>query len=262
LKAISRLFRAKQSLLIVSFPKSGRTWLRVMLDDLDVNARYTHDGADHKELLPISRLQADKSRYRKESVLLVVRDPRDTVVSGYFQVRKRHHLEAGTIGECIRSEEHGIEKVAVFNLHWFSAAESQRKMGIVSYEDLHRDAIGVLREIGKFMGKNFPEKQLAEIVEARSFGRMREAEATGELATRYGNILRPRDASDPESFKVRKGKIGGYVDYLSEADIRYCDEVLARLDYWPALEAAMRKNGLGRPRQVSDMPAGTRNTGR
>ena len=28
-------------------------------------------------------------------------------------------------------------------------------------------------------------------------------------------------------FKVRKGKIGGYVDYLSQEDIAYCNKLLS-----------------------------------
>ena len=71
---------------VVSFPKSGRTWLRVMLDDIALKARFSHDGSDHVFRRSFSELDADKSRYAQDSVLLLVRDPRDTVVSGYFQV--------------------------------------------------------------------------------------------------------------------------------------------------------------------------------
>ena len=35
--------------------------------------------------------------------------------------------------------------------------------------------------------------------------------------------LRPADPHNPESFKVRRGKVGGYVDYLSSEDIAYVD---------------------------------------
>jgi len=48
--------------------------------------------------------------------------------------------------------------------------------------------------------------------------------------------LRPRDSRDEESFKVRKGKVGGYVDYLDPADRAFVDRVIRELDdpYWPA----------------------------
>jgi hypothetical protein len=35
--------------------------------------------------------------------------------------------------------------------------------------------------------------------------------------------------TDPESFKVRRGKIGGYREYLSDEDQRYAVEALTRL---------------------------------
>jgi hypothetical protein len=40
--------------------------------------------------------------------------------------------------------------------------------------------------------------------------------------------LRPGDASDPESFKVRRGVVGGYRDYLSPSDLAYIEARMAR----------------------------------
>jgi hypothetical protein len=34
-------------LLVISLPKSGRTWLRVMLDDVGLKAGFNRDGFDH-----------------------------------------------------------------------------------------------------------------------------------------------------------------------------------------------------------------------
>jgi hypothetical protein len=42
--------------LFVSFPCSGRTWLRHMFHDLGVDTEYTHDGSDHKAGRPLSEL--------------------------------------------------------------------------------------------------------------------------------------------------------------------------------------------------------------
>ena len=43
-------------------------------------------------------------------------------------------------------------------------------------------------------------------------------------------FLRAGDVRDPESFKVRRGKIGGYEDYLSAEDRQYATDALTRLD--------------------------------
>ena len=41
-------------------------------------------------------------------------------------------------------------------------------------------------------------------------------ESTGSLES---GRLRPRDPNDPESFKTRRGKVGGFVDYLTPDEI-------------------------------------------
>ena len=116
-------------LQIVSFPKSGRTWLRVMLDDVGAKAGFTHDGSDHQLRHPLAALQADKSRYKGASILLLVRDPRDTAVSGYFQVTRRLMLSNAPISEILRDDCHGIRKICHFNLQWFAAAPRMKRFG-------------------------------------------------------------------------------------------------------------------------------------
>jgi hypothetical protein len=39
--------------------------------------------------------------------------------------------------------------------------------------------------------------------------------------------LRAGEPSDPDSYKVRRGVVGGYVDYLSPGDLAYIGRVLA-----------------------------------
>ena len=40
--------------------------------------------------------------------------------------------------------------------------------------------------------------------------------------------LQPTDAADEESYKVRRGKVGGYVDYLDQQDIAFCRHAVAQ----------------------------------
>ena len=105
----------REVISIVSFPKSGRTWLRQML------CHYTHCSIDLKpgrpdrlpkkilpantdlpgilfihEDLPLHKppddLNRDKGSYRRKRVVFLTRDPRDIVVSAYFERTKRIHL--------------------------------------------------------------------------------------------------------------------------------------------------------------------------
>lgn len=240
----SKLFGLNEPPVLVSFPKSGRTWLRVMLDDLGVNFQYIHDGTDHKQLRSISSINTSKSRYKRRTTVVLVRDPKDTVVSGYFQMQKRHNLPTGSFSDFIRSDLHGIEKIALFNLGWFSAMPRLRAVRYIQYEDIHRDTAGALKAILDFLGIEMDVGKLTEVANNRTFENMRSSEQTGDFSRRYGHILQPRDLNDPESFKVRKGKIGGYRDYLSDDDIAYCDDLLLKLRYWVELDKVFRQNGL------------------
>jgi hypothetical protein len=41
--------------------------------------------------------------------------------------------------------------------------------------------------------------------------------------------MQPGQPQDASSFKVRQGKIGGYVQHLSAADLVYIDEVIQEM---------------------------------
>jgi hypothetical protein len=232
---------------VISFPKSGRTWLGIMLDDLGVRARYSHDGSDHRLRLPLSELHADKAQYAGATVLLMVRDPRDTAVSGYFQVTRRLGIAVPSMSDLIRSDCHGIKKICHFHLQWFDAAPGMKRFAILRYEQLHATPGPAVAAVAAFAGISVNCDIANRVAENRTFERMRAAEASGELGAKYGNVVRARNVDDPDSFKVRRGKVGGYNDYFSEADSAYCDAVLTEIDYWPRLLAATARWGLPIP---------------
>ena len=106
--------------VIVSYPKSGRTWLRVILQDLDVPLAFTHDGSSGSKARKFEELKPiRKELYTEMPVVFLFRDPRDTVVSAYFW--ETHRLVdgyAGSMAEFIRDPSHGVEKIVRFNLAW------------------------------------------------------------------------------------------------------------------------------------------------
>jgi hypothetical protein len=56
---------------------------------------------------------------------------------------------------------------------------------------------------------------------------MQRLEAAGVFDSK---ILRSRDVANPEAFKVRRGKVGGFRDYLSPDDQAFAAEALKELD--------------------------------
>jgi hypothetical protein len=212
-----------------------------MLDDVGVRAIFSHDGSDHILRRPSADLNPDKSGYSGAITLLMVRDPRDTVVSGYFQITRRLKIEAGSLSELLRDDRHGIFKICHFNLQWFAAGDQINRFAILPYEQLHKSPSAVLKAVASFAGMALDDRMAALVTSNRTFQRMRAAEASGELAKRYGDILLPVNRNDTDSFKVRRGLVGGYSDYLSAADLSYCEQILAKTDYWSRLDQAMSR---------------------
>ena len=213
---------------VISFPKSGRTWLRVMLDEYGVPLDWTHAGAGHGHGRPISRLNTLVAR-KYGRVLFLHRDPRDTAVSGFYQKLLRRDGYNGTICDFIRDPRHGIEKIVRYNDMWIAFAKTRPKMLVESYEALQQDTTGTFARIVSFFGKAVDKDRIQKIVAANQFSKMQAREREGHYARQYGRILTPGDPNQPNSFKVRKGKVGSYLEELSPADIDYCNRVIVGL---------------------------------
>jgi hypothetical protein len=82
-----------------------------------------------------------------------------------------------------------------------------------------------------FIGEATVDENLIEqSIEYCSFENLKKLEARNQFRNR---VLKPTNKSDPESFKVRKGKVGGYTQYLSEEDVAFIDKTIEayRLDF-------------------------------
>jgi sulfotransferase family protein len=218
---------------VISFPKSGRTWLRVMLDDLRVLAEYTHDSGDDRDGLHCNDLRASLPNAKR--TVLLMRDPRDTSVSNYYEATRRLRLYTGSISEFLRDPCYGIEKCARFNLMWAETARVHDDMILVSYEAMHEDAANCLHAMLNFFGCPRPDQEVRAAVQRNRFDIMQKREIAGEIDPRYNGRLGAKNPNDSQSLKCRKGRVGGYRDELNSEDITYCDTILANLRYFDRL---------------------------
>ncbi|MGA7544226.1 MAG: sulfotransferase domain-containing protein [Methyloceanibacter sp.] len=244
--------------ILVSYPKSGRTWLRVMLGELNLPLDYRHDGATDSRPRPFEELRlCDQEVYREKPVVLLSRDPRDTVVSCYFQKSLRLDGYAGAMADFVRDPLHGIEKIVRYNLAWLTRGVELSAFLPVTYEEIITDPVAVMRGIVDFIGVDRDDAEIERVVANNTFDRMRQREAGGEYSQRFRRKLSPSDPGNPESYKVRRGKVGGYVDYLSAEDIAYCDEILERYRYFDTC----RELTLTKPARKGAWQSGKRNAG-
>jgi sulfotransferase family protein len=217
---------------VVSFPKSGRTWLHVMLARLAHGAQrpfvldvpgvlFTHDDAD-KPALP---LRTDFDRYAGRKVVLLVRDPRDVLVSYFAHRTRRDHTYEGTLAAFVREPGYGAERIATFMAGWWRHRTVPRGFLLVRYEDLHADPRKELERLARFLGLPHGDAELEEAVAFAAFDRMVEMERAGAFADKR---LRAADAGDPESYKVRRGEVGGWATELTAVDAAWVSTVMAR----------------------------------
>jgi hypothetical protein len=233
---------------VLSFPKVGRTWLRVMVGkllaehygheelargELGEDTRripgvpriiVKHDGAPHRSAP--DEIHDDKREFADTRVILMVRDPRDTTVSNYFQVTRREGTFAGDLGAWLEEPRGSVRSMLRYYAVWAKQRHVPRGFLLVRYEDLKADTAGELRRIAEFIGiANVSASAIESAVEYGSFGRMRAREASRPAD---GTPFAAGKEGDPESFKTRKGKIGGYREYLTAAQVDALDAQIER----------------------------------
>jgi len=228
---------------LVSYPKCGRTWLRVMLSRAVLDAAglptqgtdltkvqrlhrlvegsprvaVTHDDDPHRKTP--DELETDKSAYRRRRVVLLVRDPRDVIVSQYHHRRSRDRDFDGSLSAFLRAQRGGYESLLRFYAIWWRGKQELPHAVVVRYEDLRSDPVAQLHTAALGLGfDRLPDASARRAVEASAFERMRRQEAVGGFAS---HRLRPGDPDVPNSFKVRKGQVGGFREEMSEEDVEW-----------------------------------------
>ncbi len=237
---------------IVSYPKSGRTWLRVligkalcekynlpeaiMLYTKKVTSeagilctKFAHDSSGDR--YEYYRLPTDKSKYAENKVIFLARDIKDILVSYYFHTtrgtKRKEKLYSGALSDLIRSDIRGARKVISFYNIWHGQREVPKEFLLIRYEDMHEKTDEVLAQVLHFLGAKNIERHIIETaVQFASFNSMKKKERAGFFKHQS---MKPRNINEPESYKVRKGVVGGYKSYLSQEDIKYIDELRREL---------------------------------
>jgi len=240
--------------IFVSFPKSGRTWVRVFyyaylsrLAGREFSWKaagfsgyprvfFTHDRWEHR-LLPGwwnfirgKHLVPPEARRRKK-IVLMVRDPRDVVVSLHFHLLKRSHAfkwKPQPMGEMLRDPKFGIAQVIELMNGWLAEWHGRPNFKVLHYVDCRnnptREFLGLLEFLGL---APVNDAAFAHALEFSSFDNMQTMEASGKFKERE---LSAGNRADAESFKTRRGKVGGFLDYFSADDQAYAAQEMKKLD--------------------------------
>jgi len=207
---------------IVSYPKSGNTWVRFIVANMLYESKEISFNNIEK-LIPdvyINRERAFNSlsepRFfksheyfdpRMKNVIYIVRDPRDVAVSLFFYLKKIKSIDKDEdinsfINKMLRGDYDAKFGSWGDNVgSWYGSRNKLRRILFVKYESLIKNTKNEYERIADFIGKKFSDIELLEIIAKTSFNNMSNLEKSD-------SDWKPNKNSDKSISFVRSGKEG------------------------------------------------------
>jgi Sulfotransferase domain len=265
-KALDRWLRGREEhrklqaadYVLMSWGKSGRTWLRVMLSRFYQIAYGIPEG----RMLEFDNLKranpaipsvffthgnylrnytgnwSDKREFYGKKIVMLARDPRDIAVSQYFQWKYRmrpvkkmlndypaHGVEV-PIFDFVMHRDVGLPEIIAFLETWERELPRVAASVVVRYEDMRADPQSALRRILAFLGTPGTDAQIRDAVAYAAYDNMKQLEQK-RVFRLSGLRLRPGDRANPQSYKVRRAKVGGWRDYFDDQEVAAINRLLA-----------------------------------
>ena len=174
-------------------------------------------------IVPPDAINTDKSDYYKRNIIYLARDPRDVVVSMYFQRTRRDKDYTGSLQDFIHNDVGGLDTIIRFYNAWADSFPHIDRLLLLQYEEMRADPLLTLVKLFEFMD-HAPDREIIQhSIDACSFERMKKMERDNQFSRSW---LKAGDVNDEESFKVRRGKIGGYTDYLDADEIGRIENII------------------------------------
>jgi hypothetical protein len=223
---------------------------------------FTHD---HVIRHHTGNLGSKKDFYHKRVVLLV-RDPRDVVVSMYHQWSHRadpqkralySQLNPGddvSLFEFATNDHHGIPRNIRFLNSWSDDLGNFDHILVVHYEELKTSTQATMRKVLEFMQAPATDEEIRDAVSYAEFENMKKREESRSFRTNSRRLF-SQNTSASQTLKTRRGKVGGFVDYLTPEQIAEIDEQISA-----ELSPAFGYNTPSAERESADKPGASQNT--
>ena len=233
-------------LFIVSYPKSGNTWMRFLIANLlypEEPTTFANVDSRIPEAEQLTKRELDRMRrprimkthqyldLRYPRVIYIVRDPRDVVVSEYHFFRKREWIEdnfpieqfvdrflAGKTSDYGSWEEHVIS--------WIATRGRHTRFLLLRYEDMLADTVGNFARVASFLDIRATQEQLKQAVDRSSADQMRKLERTWPRAS---SVMRIGRADIPF---VRSAHAGDWKSSLPKSSVAEMEAVLGPFMQW------------------------------
>ncbi len=251
--------------VMLSYPKSGRTWLRFMVDSylcrvfeldcpnvFDAQKRlkqvhpveWTHLTGAMIAKLPYWAMgpwNLDKNA-RQVPWLVLTRNFQAMLRSAYFQARDRIKEFEVTPSAFLHDPRYGVIKLVTYYNMLEELRSKLTDCTLFSYEQMLETPRENLEQIVTKLGLRVDDVLLDEVIEAASFDNMKRLSITPEYA---GYVIAPTDPNNPETFKVRSGGRDKHQPF-TDKDLAYIDRVVR--DLFLHQDKPEYARCLGRPR--------------
>jgi len=236
---------------IISYPKSGRTWLQKMLIeavrlekgvDIDLadisalnthitdfpNLLSTHAGSSWEEVVKDhEQIKVDDlAKYQHGQIIYLYRDPRDILVSQYYHILHRSGYQTFDRDYVIDNPNVGLLKIINFMNKWadYTIAHPDQIVP-VAYHALKEAPSDYLTQILDLIDYPVQAAHITQAISNCTLQRMRQKESS-DSANPWANTD-GKSADNPNSFHSRKGITGEYKTFFSAEEINKINDIIS-----------------------------------
>jgi len=212
---------------LVSYPKSGSTWMRFLLanyisngqvDILQINSVVPDVHFNPQDIVEtldpriIKTHESYNPKYKR--IVYIVRDGRDVAVSYYSHLKKFRQL-ADNISFSVYLDSYiggELDPYGPWGEHVDGWLNGAKNILVIRYEDMLSDAVNVLEKTLRFCGLEFDEKKAFDAVTACSLSKLRQIEA------KQFDEIKELSSSNPSIRFFRKGISGDWKNHFNKND--------------------------------------------
>lgn len=193
---------------IASFPRSGNTWMRVLIENATselTGSIYKNDGIHSRASTGIVVKTHARDSFRYEKAIFLVRNPFDSIESGYA-FWKNYMGNTDLVWEDHVNES--LINLKSHTQHWQNA---KCELLLIKYEDLLSDPTAALKRTCQFLDKEIADEKIKQAIEASALDKMK--------------------SNSPEKGKgmIRRGKKGLGIDNFSQEQIAFVERELSTI---------------------------------
>jgi hypothetical protein len=242
---------------VLGYPKTGNTWFSMQLRKLlighyglsddclknimpeSIRGLLTHRNSNvptifvnhnlpYFHLEDAKRMKLNHKPFEGKKVIILIREAKDTLVSLFMHGRYREEWYKKDISQFVFDSTYGIEKYVQYYKQIARDLSLFESYLVVRYEDFHEKPFDTLQKVADFIGLNkINDDVINDAISFSSFTNMRTIEKEG--GSQSWSMRTPKDQTNQNAFKARKGKVGGYKDHLNEKLASQIDQYTEKL---------------------------------